>query len=331
MRPQTNSTPNKFPGTRVFIGETYLPNIAELEKQYGTPDNPEFQLPMDTQVGFINKLDVATFRAKLIDAEEHLDGHTPLLVFDNHDNPRLDARYGDGVHNTDIERVISTILFASRGASLFYYGDEIGMKTTPPTRKEDVKDPVGLTGWPKEKGRDGERTPMQWDARAECGLHFSLGQALAARSSRLHHRQRQGRRGEPRIALRLVSDPDPPEENKPGLGLRRRDHARYPRIRTCSAGCVKARTISPSLYRSTSRRNRRPSACRFPAPGATLETLLKTPGAADPSSLQSIQLGPLWRLRGGIAAAEGSSVRALSYIRCGVSAIWRKRPVLDRL
>ncbi len=38
------------------------------------------------------------------------------------------------------------------------------MKTTPPTRKEDVKDPVGLTGWPKDKGRDGERTPMQWNA-----------------------------------------------------------------------------------------------------------------------------------------------------------------------
>ena len=93
---------NKFPGTRVLIGETYLPNIAELEKQYGPPDQPEFQLPMDTQIGFINKLDVATFRAKLNDAEEQLDGHTPLLVFDNHDNPRLDARYGDGVHDTDI-------------------------------------------------------------------------------------------------------------------------------------------------------------------------------------------------------------------------------------
>jgi alpha-glucosidase len=66
--------------------------------------------------------------------------------------------------------VISTLLFASRGAALFYYGDEIGMKTTPPTRKEDVKDPVGLTGWPKDKGRDGERTPMQWNASANAGF-----------------------------------------------------------------------------------------------------------------------------------------------------------------
>jgi alpha-glucosidase len=27
-----------------------------------------------------------------------------------------------------------------------------------------VRDPLGITGWPQEKGRDGERTPMQWDA-----------------------------------------------------------------------------------------------------------------------------------------------------------------------
>lgn len=161
---------NTFPGTRVLIGETYLPNIGELRKMYGPRAKPEFELPMDTQLGFINKLDVATFRSKLMDVETRIGGNTPMLVFDNHDNPRLDARYGDGVHDTAIERVVSTVLFASRGASLFYYGDEIGMKTTPPTRKEDVKDPIGITGWPKEKGRDGERTPMQWDAAANAGF-----------------------------------------------------------------------------------------------------------------------------------------------------------------
>jgi alpha-glucosidase len=160
----------KFPGTRVLIGETYLPNIQELLKMYGSPDKPEFHLPMDTQVGFINKLDVTAFRSKLIDVQTEIGHNIPLLLFDNHDNPRLDMRYGDGVHDTDIQRVLSAILFASRGTALFYYGDEIGMKTTPPTRKEDVKDPIGVIGWPKEKGRDGERTPMQWDATANAGF-----------------------------------------------------------------------------------------------------------------------------------------------------------------
>jgi len=44
------------------------------------------------------------------------------------------------------------------------------MKTTPPARKEDVKDPIGIAGWPKEKGRDGERTPMQWSAATQAGF-----------------------------------------------------------------------------------------------------------------------------------------------------------------
>ncbi|HEY2469686.1 MAG TPA: alpha-glucosidase [Terracidiphilus sp.] len=160
----------KYPGTRVFIGETYLPNVAELLKQYGTDEHPEFELPMDTQILLINKMDASGFRTRLEDAETELGTNVPLLVFDNHDNPRIDARYGDGVHDTDIERVLSTVLFASRGAALFYNGDEIGMKTTPPTRKEDVKDPIGITGWPKEKGRDGERTPMQWTSGPNAGF-----------------------------------------------------------------------------------------------------------------------------------------------------------------
>jgi alpha-glucosidase len=161
---------SEFPGTRALIGETYLPNIGELKKMYGTPEKPEFHLPMDTQVGMINKLDVTEFRQKLIEAETHLSAKIPLLLFDNHDNPRIDARYGDGVHDVDIQRAMAAILLASRGAALVYYGDEIGMKTTPPRRKQDVKDPIGIIGWPKEKGRDGERTPMQWDGSANAGF-----------------------------------------------------------------------------------------------------------------------------------------------------------------
>jgi alpha-glucosidase len=171
IRKVEDAVPAKtFPGKRVMIGETYVPTIQDLLNLYGTKEKPEFELPMDTQVGFINKLDVAKFRSKLTDVETKIEGNIPLLVFDNHDNPRIDARYGDGVHDTDITRVISTILFASKGTALFYNGAEIGMKTTPPTRKEDVKDPVGITGWPKDKGRDGERTPMQWDDSTYAGF-----------------------------------------------------------------------------------------------------------------------------------------------------------------
>jgi alpha-glucosidase len=282
---------DKFPGTRVFIGETYLPNIAELEKQYGTTDKPEFQLPMDTQIGFINRLDVATFRARLIDAEEHLGGHIPLLVFDNHDNARLDARYGDGVHNTDIQRVISTILFASRGASLFYYGDEIGMKTTPPTRKEDVKDPVGLTGWPKDKGRDGERTPMQWDATANAGFTSATAKPWLPIPPNYTTVNVKAEQGDPNSLLSWYQNLIRLKKTNPAvangddtmldagnasvLSWVRRSPGEPPVV-----VCVNF-TAEPQTLNLT-----------IPGVGSRPKTLLKTPGAADPTSLGSLQLGP---------------------------------------
>ena len=154
----------KYPGDRVLIGETYLPNTAELDKWYGGEKKDELQLPMDMIVGFSNKLDANTFRARISEVETQVHGSQPLLVFDNHDNMRSWERYGDGVHNVAIAKLIAAMLFTTRATALMYYGEELGMVTSTPTRVEDVKDPIGRTGWPKEKGRDGERTPMQWDA-----------------------------------------------------------------------------------------------------------------------------------------------------------------------
>src|SRR5271154_1308858 len=161
---------DSYPGDRVLIGETYLPNIQELDKWYGSAKHDELQLPMDMQVGFEPKLDANEFRKRIADAETKLHGSQPLFVFDNHDNPRSAARYGDGVHDQAIEKMLATILFTTRSAALMYYGEELGMVTTTPTRKEDVKDPIGITGWPKEKGRDGERTPMQWSDSKDAGF-----------------------------------------------------------------------------------------------------------------------------------------------------------------
>jgi alpha-glucosidase len=161
---------DSYPGNRVLIGETYLPNVQELDKWYGGAKHDELQLPMDMQVGFTNKLDASLFRKRINDAETQLNGSQPLFVFDNHDNARSWNRYGDGVHDQAIARLIATMLLTSRATAMTYYGVEIGMVTTTPTRKEDVKDPIGITGWPKEKGRDGERTPMQWNNAKDAGF-----------------------------------------------------------------------------------------------------------------------------------------------------------------
>ena len=151
----------------VLIGETWTANIAELNLYYGKGNN-ELQLPMDFLFTTVNKLSPAEFR-KQIAAINSASGW-PTFVISNHDIARSYDRYGDGTHNDEIAKLMAGLYLTLRGTPIMYYGDEIGMKTTPPARREDVKDPIGRTGWPKEKGRDGERTPMQWDETENGGF-----------------------------------------------------------------------------------------------------------------------------------------------------------------
>ena len=282
---------NHFPGKRVLIGETYLPDVKELEKMYGPPGKPEFELPMDMHLGIINKMDVAKFRAGLIDAETRLGGLTPLIVFDNHDNPRLDMRYGDDQHNTDIQRVISTILFASGGSSLFYYGDEIGMKTTPPTRKQDVKDPVGIAGWPENKGRDGERTPMQWNATANAGFSpagvktwLPIPPTYAKVNVKAEEANPDSLLAWYRSLIRL-------KKSTPAL-----ERGNYVLLGTQNDKVLSwAREVSgarPVVVAVNFTAEPQTVDLSMPGSGLKAETLLKTPGAADPLSLKAVHLGP---------------------------------------
>jgi alpha-glucosidase len=159
----------------VLIGETWTESIAELNEYYGH-GNDELQLPMDFMFTTVNKLSPAEFR-KQIAAINSASGW-PTFVISNHDIVRSYDRYGDGQHNDAIAKLMAGLYLTLRGTPIMYYGEEIGMKTTPPTRKEDVQDPIGRTGWPKEKGRDGERTPMQWDESQNAG--FSKGKPWLA-------------------------------------------------------------------------------------------------------------------------------------------------------
>lgn len=151
----------------VLIGETWTADIAELNRYYGE-GNDELQLPMDFLFTMVNKLSPVAFRKQI--AEINSAHGWPTFVISNHDIVRSYDRYGDGKHDDQIAKLMAALYLTLRGTPIMYYGEEIGMKTTPPTRKEDVKDPIGRTGWPKEKGRDGERTPMQWNGSANAGF-----------------------------------------------------------------------------------------------------------------------------------------------------------------
>jgi alpha-glucosidase len=278
-----------FPGTRVLIGETYLPNVAELAKMYGPAGKPEFHLPMDTQVAFINKLDVAAFRAKLNDVETQIGDNTPLLLFDNHDNPRVQARYGDGVHDTDIQRALAAVLFLSRGAAQFYYGDELGMMTTPPTRKQDVKDPIGITGWPNEKGRDGERTPMQWDASVNAGFSKAKPWLPVPPSATAINVAAESR--DPDSLLAWYEDVIRLKKTIPAFERGRNTMLDTKNTKVLS--WMRKAPGGPPVVVSVNF-TAQPQTVSLSVPGfnGKLKTLLKTSGAADPVALDQIQLGP---------------------------------------
>ena len=150
----------------VLIGETWTKNVSELRQYYGDHSD-ELQMPMDLMLTSL-KFSAPVFREHIAAVDGA--GGWPVYVISNHDIVRSYDRYGDGKHNDQIAKVMAALYLTLRGTPIMYYGEEIGMKTTPPTHKEDVKDPIGRTGWPQEKGRDGERTPMQWNEKANAGF-----------------------------------------------------------------------------------------------------------------------------------------------------------------
>ena len=159
------------PGS-VLVGEAYVPKWEELMRYYGPSDNGvhlpfNFFLVMEPAR---SKLDARIFRDVIAQSEHALAGRWTTYVLSNHDIPRHYDRLGDGRNNDLIAKLTATLLLTLRGSPFLYYGEEIGIVTTEPKTVEEVRDPVGKRYWPLRKGRDGERTPMQWDATAHAGF-----------------------------------------------------------------------------------------------------------------------------------------------------------------
>jgi len=151
----------------VLIGETWTKTIDELKEYYGS-GRKELQMPMDFLFTNINRLSPDEFRRQIAGVDSA--GGWPVYLFSNHDIIRAYNRYGDGRHNDQIAKMMAGLYLTLRGTPIMYYGEELGMENNDPKRKEDVKDPIGRLGWPKDKGRDGQRTPMQWDSTANAGF-----------------------------------------------------------------------------------------------------------------------------------------------------------------
>ncbi|WP_048430591.1 alpha-amylase family glycosyl hydrolase [Methylobacterium indicum] len=145
---------------RVLIGEIYLP-LERLVAYYGT-DLSGAHLPFNFQL--IQTPWHAPAVARLIEEYEAAlpEGGWPNWVLGNHDQPRIAARVGDAQ-----ARVAAVLLLTLRGTPTLYYGDEIGLGRVP-IAPERVRDP-----WEHNepgRGRDPERTPMQWQPGPQAGF-----------------------------------------------------------------------------------------------------------------------------------------------------------------
>ena len=152
---------DEFP-QRLLIGEIYLP-IERLVAYYGR-DLEGTHLPFnfsllhaDWNAGVI---------ADLVDEYEAAlpPGGWPNWVLGNHDRPRIESRVGRAQ-----ARIAAMLLLTLRGTPTIYYGDEIGMRQVP-ISPDRVRDPFEKNVPGIGVGRDGARTPMQWDLSAFAGF-----------------------------------------------------------------------------------------------------------------------------------------------------------------
>jgi alpha-glucosidase len=147
---------------RVLIGEIYLP-IERLVAYYGK-DLRGAHLP------FNFALLSAPWHARSIESiiaeyEKALPkGAWPNWVLGNHDRPRIASRVGP-----EQARVAAMLLLTLRGTPTLYYGDEIGMHQVA-IAPDQVRDPFERNVPGLGVGRDGCRTPMQWDAGENAGF-----------------------------------------------------------------------------------------------------------------------------------------------------------------
>jgi oligo-1,6-glucosidase len=106
------------------------------------------------------------------------------LYWDNHDQPRIVSRWGDGSPLS--AKTLGTLLHLHRGTPYVFQGEELGMTNYPWTSIDEFRDiesvnhyadavargadPADVLTALRARSRDNARTPMQWDASPQAGF-----------------------------------------------------------------------------------------------------------------------------------------------------------------
>ena len=97
--------------------------------------------------------------------QESTCGGWPCMALGNHDVRRVASRWADSESNPKAITLYMAMLGCLRGPFCVYQGDELGLPEADLEYKQ-LRDPYGISFWPKFKGRDGCRTPMPWQKDA---------------------------------------------------------------------------------------------------------------------------------------------------------------------
>lgn len=152
---------------RMLVGEIFCDDARMAADYYGTGD--ELHLAFNFAFLF-QPWDARRFHAKIAEWENLVPpGCWPNYTLSNHDQPRHYSRYACGDASDARARVAAALLITLRGTPFIYYGEEIGMANARIPHRQ-LQDPMGKKLWPLFPGRDGARTPMQWDASPYAGF-----------------------------------------------------------------------------------------------------------------------------------------------------------------
>ena len=155
---------DRKPG-RMMVGEITQRTLDQVLSYYGDGDN-ELNLVFNFFF-FVRHFRARDFRYIIQRTMDLMpDGSWPAWVLSNHDVVRAVSRY----HLTPpMTKSMIGLLLTLKGTPFLYNGEELGLPNTALPRRL-LQDPVGKRYWPLPVGRDGERSPMPWDATQGAGF-----------------------------------------------------------------------------------------------------------------------------------------------------------------
>ena len=152
-----------YPGDRVSIGELHHPDFDTWAAYYGERQD-EIHVPFNFHLTY-SRWNAEAVRAAIEGVQRVLPGGAwASWVLGNHDQPRFASPHRAG---RDQAKVGMLLLLTLRGTPTIYYGDEIAMVDVAVADAE-ARDP--LEHREPGRGRDPERSPMQWDASPNAGF-----------------------------------------------------------------------------------------------------------------------------------------------------------------